>query len=95
MEVFEAVDWLENGGEQDYLDTVKELLRTPRAEQLRDNNFWVNQIRATTRRGEQFADIHLFEEWLDAITLDQIVAVAQLYLTDDRYVRVVLLPEDG
>ena len=94
-EVFEEIDWLRNGGEQEYLDTVKELLRTPREEQLRDNNFWVNQIRAKTQRGEQFSDIHLFEEWLDAITLDQIVAAAQLYLTDDRYVRVVLLPEEG
>ena len=94
-EVFEEIDWLRNGGEQQNLDTVKELLRTPREEQLRDNGFWLNQIRVTTQRGEQFADVHLFEEWLDAITLDQVVAAAQRYLTDDRYVRVVLLPEDG
>ena len=54
----------------------------------------MNQIRGTTQRGGQFADIHLFEEWLDAITLDQVVAAANLYLTDDRYIRVVLLPEE-
>ena len=94
-EVFEEINWLRGGGEQEYLDTVKELLRTPREEQLRDNNFWVNQIRATTQRGETFADVDRFEEWLDALTLEQVVDAAQHYLTDDRYVRVVLLPEDG
>ena len=94
-EVFEEIDWLRGGGEQEYLDTVKELLRTPREEQLRDNNFWVNQIRATTQRGETFANVDRFDEWLDALTLEQVVDAAQHYLTDDRYVRVVLLPEDG
>ena len=94
-EVIEGIDWLRNGGEQEYLDTVKELLRTPREEQLRDNNFWLNQIQATTQRNEQFTEIHDFEKWLDAITLDQVVATAQHYLTQDRYIRVVLLPEEG
>ena len=94
-EVIEEVNWLRNGGEQEYLDTVKELLRTPREEQLRDNNFWLNQIRTTTQRDGEFDDIPRFEEWLDAITLDQVVTAAQQYMTPDRYIRVVLLPEEG
>ena len=53
-ELFEAVgeeiDWLRDGGEQDYLDTVKELLRTPREEQLRENGFWLGQIEAVVQR---------------------------------------------
>jgi len=92
--VIEEIEWLREGGEQDYLDTVKELLRTPRQEQLRDNGFWVNQIRAISQRGEEFAEINRFEERLDAITLDQVVAAAQRYLASDRYIRVVLLPEE-
>ena len=81
--------------EQEYLDTVKELLRTPRAEQLRDNGFWLNQIQNAVQRGESFTAIIGFDEWLDALTLEQVAAAARLYLTDDSYVRVVLLPEDG
>ncbi|MYK61736.1 MAG: insulinase family protein [Chloroflexi bacterium] len=92
--VIEEIEWLREGGEQEYLDTVKELLRTPRQEQLRENGFWVNQIRAISQRGEEFAEINRFEERLDTITLDQVVAAAQRYLTSDRYIRVVLLPEE-
>ena len=94
-EVAEELDWLRDGGEQDYLDTVKELLRTPRQEQLRDNGFWLNQIQAAMQRGESFTAISGFDEWLEALTLEQVAAAARRYLTDDRYVRVVLLPEEG
>ena len=94
-EVAEELDWLRDGGEQEYLDTVKELLRTPREEQLRDNGFWLNQIQAAMQRGESFTAISGFDEWLDALTLEQVAAAARLYLTDDSYVRVVLLPEEG
>ena len=93
--VFEEINWLRDGGEQDYLDTVKELLRTPREEQLRDNGFWLGQIQSLAQRGGSFASILDFDERLDAVTLEQVSAAARLYLTDDRYLRVVLLPEEG
>ena len=93
-EVFEEVKWLREGGEQEYLDKVKELLRTSREEDLRENGFWLGQIRAAAQRGESFTEIVGFDELLDALTLEDIAAVAQRYFTDDRYVRVVLLPEE-
>ena len=92
--VIDEVNWLRNGGEQEMLDTVKELLRTPREDQLRDNNFWRDRIRSIAQRDGDFNAINRFEEWLDAITLDQVVAAAQQYMTPDRYIRVVLLPEE-
>ena len=95
MEVFEELAWLRDGGEQEYLDTAKELLRTPRDEQLRENGFWLGQIQSSVQRGQDFAGILDFEDRLDALTLEDVVAVAQRYLTDDRYVRVVLLPAEG
>ncbi len=91
-EVFEQIDWLQMGGEHKYLDTAKELLRTNREEQLRQNDFWLEEIRTTARRGESFDDIVAFDDWLDALTLEQVAAAADRYLTDDRYLRVVLLP---
>ena len=51
-EVVEELAWLRAGGEQEYLDTVKELLRTPRKEQLRSNGFWLNRIQTTMQRGD-------------------------------------------
>ena len=92
--VFEEIAWLRDGGEQDYLDTVKELLRTAREEDLRDNGFWLGQIRDATQRGDSLAEIGRFDEQLEALTLEQVAAAARLYLPPDRYVRVVLLPEE-
>ena len=95
MEVFEELAWLRNGGEQEYLDTAKELLRNPREEQLRENGFWLGQIQSSLQRGQGFAGILDFEDRLDALTLEDVVDGAQRYLTEDRYVRVVLLPDEG
>ena len=93
--VLEEVKWLRAGGEQEYLDKVKELLRTSRQEQRRDNGFWLSQIRAAVQLGESFAERVSFDEWLEALTLEQVAAAAQRYFIGDRYVRVVLLPVDG
>ena len=94
-EILSEVAWLREGGEQEYLDKARELLSTSREEQLRMNGFWLNQIRAAAQRGEPFEAIVGFEELLDAVTLNDIAAVSRRYFTDDRYIRVVLKPEEG
>ena len=91
-EVIAEIDWLRDGGEQSYLDTVKELLSTSREEQLRDNGFWLGQIQSATQQGESFSEITGFDERLEALTLDEVADAAQRYLTTDRYLRVVLFP---
>ena len=93
-EVLNEVDWLREGGEQEYLDKARELLLTSREEQLRQNSFWLSQIRAAAQRGEPFGVVVGFGEILDAVTIEDIAAVAQRYFTEDSYVRVVLKPEE-
>ena len=93
-EVLDGIAWLQEGGEQEDLDKVKEQLRTLREEDLRENGFWLNQIRAAVQRGEEFTEILGFDDRLDALTLEQVADAAQLYLPSDRYVRVVLFPEE-
>ena len=92
-EVFGSIEWLVGGGDQEYLDKAKELIRGAREEQLRRNGFWLGQIEAVVERGEEFSVIPGFDDRLDALTLDQVVDAAARYLSRDRYVRVVLLPE--
>ncbi len=92
QEVIDEVDWLREGGEQKYLDTVKEQVRTRRQEQLRENGFWLSQIRDAVQRGEAFTEIIGFDELLDALTLEDVVAAAERYFTPDSYMRVVLFP---
>ena len=91
-EVMVEVNWIHEGGEQSYLDTVKEQFRTGRKEDLRDNGFWLNQIRAAAQRSEPFANILGFEDSLEALTLEDVATAAELYFTPERYVRVVLFP---
>ena len=93
-EVAVELDWLRAGGDQEYLDTVKEQLRSSREEQLRENAFWLNQIRAAAQQGRPLDDIVRFDERLAALTLEDIAAVAGRSLPRDRYVRVALFPED-
>ena len=93
-EVAVELDWLRAGGEQRYLDTVKEQMRTSREEQLRDNGFWLGQLRSLLERDFPLSSVNEFETTLEGITLDDIAEVAQRYLPVDRYVRVVLLPEE-
>ncbi len=94
-EVEAELDWLRGGGEQGYLDTVRELMRTARREMLRDNGFWLREIQTALQRGEPLAEIAGLDDRLDELTLEQVAAAARRYLPDDRYVRIVLLPEDG
>jgi len=93
-EVAGEMDWLRAGGEQEYLDTVKELLRTAREEDLRDNGFWLNRIVSAQQRGDPHEDVSGFETRLDELTLEQVAAAARRYLPMDRFVRVVLYPQD-
>ena len=92
--VFTEVAWLQAGGEQRYLDTVKELLRSDREERERTNRFWLDQLRGVVETGDPFAVIGGFEQRLDSVTLEQVAAAARRYLLPDRYVRLVLLPEE-
>ena len=93
--VFAEVEWLRAGGEQSYLDKAKELQRSARQEQRTSNRFWLDQIRAVVERGEPFAAIGGFEQRLDSITLEDVAEAARRYLDMDRYVHLVLLPEEG
>ena len=47
------------------------------------------------RRGEPFEKVDRFYERLDALTLEQVTEAARRYLSRNRYVRVVLLREEG
>ncbi len=92
-EVEVELDWIRGGGEQSYLDTVKEQLRVAYDEQLRENSFWLNEIETILIRGESFDLITNYLDRVDALTLDQVVEAARLILPMDRFVRVVLYPE--
>ena len=60
---------------------------------LRDNGFWLSYITNRLKNGESFDQILKSKETLDAVTVESTKATAQKYLTEDNYVRAVLLPQ--
>ena len=88
------MNWLIDGGEQKYLDTAKEIFRVAREEQVEENSFWLGQIGTVLQRGEDFAVINSYLDRLGAVTIEQVSATAERYLTLDRYIRVVLFPKE-
>ncbi len=92
-EIEVELDWMRGGADQGYLDTVKEQLRVAHSENLRENLFWVDEIETVLIREESFELITNYEERVDALTLEQVVAAAGRILPSDRWVRVVLYPE--
>ena len=94
-QVLIGVDWAREGAEQSYLDKAKTILRSNREQQLRKTSGWLNHIIDAVRRGEPFETVGNFYERIDALTLDQVTEAARRYLSRDRYVRVVLLPEES
>ncbi|MYB77320.1 MAG: insulinase family protein [Chloroflexi bacterium] len=97
-ELFAAIqrelNWLIDGGEQKYLDTAKELFRSAREEQVEENSFWLSQIGSLMRRGLPLDIINSYLDRLDAVTLEEVSAAAERYLTLDQYIRVVLFPQE-
>ncbi|MDE0025554.1 MAG: insulinase family protein [Spirochaetaceae bacterium] len=95
--VLAEIAWLRRGGERQYLEEAlaeaKEALRADREERLVHNRFWLEQMLGAVRNNEPLAEVARFPERLDALDADHLVNAARRYLTPDRYVRVVMLPE--
>ena len=95
--VLAEVAWLRAGGERVHLENAlaeaKETLRAARAERIVHNRFWLDRMFAAVRNNEPLSEIARYPERLQALKAEQLVAAARRYLTPDRYVRVVLLPE--
>ena len=95
--VLAEVAWLRGGGERVYLQealaAAKEKLAAAREQQVVHNRFWLDQLLTAVRNEEPLSEIARFPERLAAVRAHRLVAAARRYLTPDRYVRVVLLPE--
>ncbi len=75
---------------------MQEQLRRNREEVQDSNDFWLSQLEYYfTTPGEDPMDILGYDRWVDAVTPADIQNAAQLTLPDDRYVKVVLYPENS
>ncbi|TKC05115.1 M16 family metallopeptidase [Pedobacter frigoris] len=60
---------------------------------LRNNGFWLGYISSRLKNGESFDQILNYKKTLDAVSVESTKAAAQKYLTDENYIRLVLMPQ--
>lgn len=60
---------------------------------LRNNNYWLNYITGCLQNEEDLGQLLTAKQRLDDISVESTRIAAQKYLSDDNYIRLVLMPE--
>jgi len=95
QEVFVQLDSLLNVGlDQDYLDKVKESSLRSYETNIRENSYWLSQLKFAYFNDLDPAYILDFPELIKSLTLDDIHKAAKRYFDMDNYVDVVLYPQE-
>lgn len=93
--IFEQIHlFKQDGPPQDVMDRVLETSRRGQETDLRTNNYWLNNLIAAYRYDEDPADYLRQDDIRNRITADIIQDAAIRYFDEDRYIKVVLLPEN-
>ena len=93
--IFEQIHlFKQDGPPQDVVDRVLETARRGQETDLRTNNYWLNNLIAAYRYDEDPADYLRQDDLRSRITADIIQDAAVRYFDEDRYIKVVLLPEN-
>lgn len=82
-----------NGATQADIDKFKAETRRATEVQMKENGFWQNQLIDAYTKGEDPKHLLDWEKQLDKITVASTKAAANKYLSNDNFIKVVLLPE--
>lgn len=94
--IFEQIDSLKTVGTTDlYIDKVKEMRQRQREIDLKENSFWVGSLASLDFNGVDPRRLIQYPELVDSLTAEAVQQAAQNYFNMDRYVRVVLYPEEA
>ena len=94
--IFEQIDSLKTVGTTDlYVDKVKEMRQRQRETDLKENSFWVGSLESLDFNGVDPRLLIQYPALVDSLTVEAVQQAAQKYFNMDRYVRVVLYPEEG
>ena len=83
----------DNGPSETDLNKVKETLKKQFEEDIKDNNFWVSQLKETIELGSDPVKIPDFEKALDLLSTKDIQNAAVEFADMKNYVQIVLYPE--
>jgi zinc protease len=86
-----AADLAEKGVSQEEFDRLKEPARSRRAQDLRNNGWWVTQVAVAQRRPDVLEEMRQHATVLDALTVADVNVAAQVF-KPDRFTSVLLHP---
>jgi zinc protease len=75
------------------LDKVKENLNRDRETDVKKNDFWLTKLENLYYEDVKLNTLDEFKKIVNSITAEDVQKVAQKYLPDEHYVKVVLMPE--
>lgn len=91
--VFEEIERLKaDGPDTETVAKVRETQRRAKETSLRENSYWINQMRSFDQQGRDYAEIPSYD-LIEAWSAADVRAAAQRYLRLDQYAKFVLLPE--
>jgi zinc protease len=94
--VFEDLRQLKRDGPAEgALSKVKEILRRERETNLKENEFWLNVLRSYDIHRQDFRKILEYDQLVRGITTEDLKQAARRYLSEERYVQVILYPQTG
>jgi zinc protease len=94
-EIFLQIDSLQQfGPSQSYVDKIKETNLREHETNLKENRYWISSLEFAFFHGEKPEDILRFEERNKNLSIEDLKKAARKYLVKDRYLRVVLYPQD-
>ncbi|WP_316778587.1 M16 family metallopeptidase [Pedobacter antarcticus] len=83
-----------SGPAPENIDKFKAEDRLSRETSLKSNGFWLNYLNGQLMEGEPLNQLFLYELTIDKITVPAVREIAKKYISNQDYIRIVLLPEN-
>ncbi|MCB2204121.1 insulinase family protein [bacterium] len=80
--------------DEETINKIKEIQRRERETNLKENGWWLGQMRASLSYGEPLDRWMQYDALVDALDADMLQETAQKYINMDNYVQVQLFPEE-
>ena len=92
--LFQQIDSIKNFGPKDiYISKVQETQKRTYEVNLKDNNYWLQELRYKQYYGEDWMLILKYPEYVATLSPDLVKAAANQFLNTSNYVQVVLYPK--
>jgi zinc protease len=93
--LFQQIDSLKTFGPKDvYISKVHETQTRTYEVNMKENNYWLHELRYKHYYGEDWMDILKYPEYVATLSPELVKTAANQFLDTDNYVQVVLYPEE-